>query len=32
MEDRKLEENLTDTLRKMQSDCRKKQGKEPYEY
>jgi cytidylate kinase len=32
MGDRKLAEVLTDTLRKMQNDCRVKQGKEPYSY
>jgi 1-acyl-sn-glycerol-3-phosphate acyltransferase len=31
-DDRELAELLTDTLRKMQSDCRTKQGKEPYNY
>jgi len=30
--DRELAENLTDTLRQMQNDCRVKQGKEPYDY
>ncbi len=32
MDDRQLAEFLTDTLRKMQNDCRLKQGKEPYSY
>jgi len=32
MDDRKLAELLTETLRKMQNDCRTKQGKEPYDY
>lgn len=32
MTDRELAENLTDTLRRMQNDCRVKQGKEPYNY
>jgi cytidylate kinase len=32
MGDRKLAEVLTDTLRKMQNDCRVNQGKEPYDY
>ena len=32
MNDRELAENLTDTLRRMQNDCRVKQGKEPYCY
>jgi cytidylate kinase len=32
MGDRKLAEVLTDTLRRMQNDCRLKQGKEPYSY
>jgi cytidylate kinase len=32
MGDRKLAQVLTDTLRKMQNDCRVKQGKEPYSY
>jgi len=32
MNDRELAEKLTDTLRRMQNDCRIKQGKEPYDY
>jgi len=32
MDDRQLAEKLTSLLRQMQNDCRKKQGKEPYEY
>ena len=32
MSDRELAENLTDTLRRMQDDCRAKHGKEPYDY
>jgi hypothetical protein len=32
MGDRKLAEFLTDTLRRMQNDCRVKQGKKPYDY
>jgi len=32
MDDKELVEQLTDTLRKMQNDCRKKQGREPYDY
>ena len=32
MGDEKLAELLTNTLRKMQNDCRLKQGKEPYDY
>jgi len=32
MSDKELAENLTDTLRRMQNDCRVKQGKEPYNY
>ncbi|MCK4753190.1 MAG: 1-acyl-sn-glycerol-3-phosphate acyltransferase [Planctomycetes bacterium] len=32
MNDKELAENLTATLRKMQSDCRIKQGKKPYDY
>ena len=32
MDDRELAEKLTDTLRRMQNDCRIKQGKEPYDY
>ncbi len=32
MNDRELAENLTDTLRQMQNDCRLKHGKEPYDY
>ena len=32
MDDRELAERLTDTLRQMQSDCRIKQGKKPYDY
>jgi cytidylate kinase len=32
MGDRKLAKLLTDTLRKMQNDCRVKQGKQPYNY
>jgi 1-acyl-sn-glycerol-3-phosphate acyltransferase len=32
MDDRELAERLTDTLRKMQNDCRVKQGKQPYNY
>ncbi|MHC4571794.1 MAG: lysophospholipid acyltransferase family protein [Planctomycetota bacterium] len=32
MSDRELAEVLTDTLRRMQNDCRIKQGKEPYKY
>ena len=32
MDDRELAETLTDTLRRMQNDCRVKQGKEPYNY
>lgn len=31
-DDRELAGLLTDTLRKMQSDCRTRQGKEPYNY
>jgi len=30
--DRELAENLTNTLRRMQNDCRIKNGKEPYNY
>ena len=30
--DRKLAEVLTDTLRRMQNECRVKQGKKPYDY
>ena len=32
MDDRKLAELLTDTLRRMQNDCRLNQGKKPYDY
>lgn len=32
MDDNELAEALTDTLRKMQNDCRVNQGKKPYEY
>jgi len=32
MSDSELAENLIDTLRQMQNDCRVKQGKEPYDY
>jgi cytidylate kinase len=32
MDDRDLAERLTDALRKMQNDCRVKQGKQPYDY
>ncbi len=32
MSDRKLAEHLTETLRRMQNDCRVKQGKKPYDY
>ena len=32
MNDRELAEKLTLTLRRMQNDCRVKQGKEPYDY
>ena len=32
MNDRELAEKLTETLRRMQNDCRIKQGKEPYDY
>lgn len=32
MGDRELAENLTDTLRRMQNDCRVRDGKEPYSY
>ena len=32
MNDRELAGNLTDTLRRMQNDCRIKQGKKPYSY
>ena len=32
MSDRELAENLTDTLRRMQNDCRIKHGKKPYSY
>jgi len=32
MSDRELAENLTDTLRRMQNDCRVKNGKESYTY
>lgn len=32
MDDRQLAEKLTSLLRRMQNECRKKQGKEPYEY
>jgi cytidylate kinase len=32
MNDRELAERLTDTLRKMQNDCRARQGKQPYSY
>ncbi|MFA5252414.1 MAG: (d)CMP kinase [Phycisphaerae bacterium] len=32
MDDRELAQRLTDTLRKMQNDCRLKQGKKPYDY
>jgi len=32
MGDRKLAEVLTDTLRRMQNECRVKQGKKPYDY
>ena len=32
MGDEKLAEVLTDTLRRMQAECRTKQGKKPYDY
>ncbi|MDD5064705.1 MAG: (d)CMP kinase [Phycisphaerae bacterium] len=32
MDDREMAERLTEALRKMQSDCRIKQGKQPYDY
>jgi len=32
MNDRELAENLTNTLRQMQTDCRMKNGKEPFDY
>lgn len=32
MDDRELAEKLTETLRRMQNECRVKQGKEPYCY
>ncbi len=32
MDDRELAKLLTDTLRKMQNDCRIKQGKKPFDY
>lgn len=32
LDDKQLAERLTDTLRKMQDDCRVKQGKRPYDY
>jgi 1-acyl-sn-glycerol-3-phosphate acyltransferase len=32
MGDKKLAEVLTDTLRQMQTNCRVKQGKKPYDY
>jgi len=32
MGDRKLAEVLTDTLRRMQNECRMEQGKKPYDY
>ncbi|MDD5326851.1 MAG: (d)CMP kinase [Phycisphaerae bacterium] len=32
MDDRKLAELLTETLRKMQNDCRVEQGKKPFDY
>jgi hypothetical protein len=32
MSDEKLAEVLTDTLRRMQNQCRLKQGKKPYDY
>ncbi|MFA5239080.1 MAG: (d)CMP kinase [Phycisphaerae bacterium] len=32
MDDRKLAELLTETLRKMQNDCRLEQGKKPFDY
>jgi 1-acyl-sn-glycerol-3-phosphate acyltransferase len=32
LDDRELAENLTDTLRQMQNDCRVKHGKEPLKY
>jgi 1-acyl-sn-glycerol-3-phosphate acyltransferase len=32
MGDRKLAEVLTDTLRRMQNECRAEQGKKPYDY
>jgi cytidylate kinase len=32
MDDRELAERLTETLRKMQNDCRVRQGKKPYDY
>jgi len=32
MSDRQFAELLTDTLRRMQKDCRIKHGKEPYNY
>jgi 1-acyl-sn-glycerol-3-phosphate acyltransferase len=32
MTDKQLADQLTDTLRKMQNECRIKQGKKPYEY
>ena len=32
MSDRELADNLTDTLRSMQNDCRIKLGKQPYDY
>jgi len=32
MNDKELAENLTDTLRRMQNNCRIKYGKEPYRY
>ena len=32
MDDRELAENLTDTLRRMQTESRVKHGREPYDY
>jgi 1-acyl-sn-glycerol-3-phosphate acyltransferase len=32
MDDRQLADNLTQTLRRMQTDCRLKHGKKPYDY
>jgi len=32
MDDKRLAQTLTDTLRRMQSDCRRKNGRKPYKY